>query len=212
MHNVRFTGLLALCAALAACDQSPPTSDLTAPQHRPSLNVAAAAEAGLVPFVDANALAIDDAAVQQAATGGRASGHFAGGDPTLGIADEKYSFTALSTEPKTLAAKGEVETHATTTAGTSFKTHATVTCLSIVGNRGWIGAVTTKVWINNQVVEFPGLTQLWKVVDNGEGGKAPADAGSLMRFGNPGDDQLNCEARPAWEEIPTAEGNIQVRP
>jgi hypothetical protein len=208
MPKVRFIALLALCAAVAACDRSEPTRDIVGPRTGVVTFDADMADAGLAPIFDETAYAADDVSQQQVATGGKASGRFELVSPALGIAEERYSFTAQTTTFP--LAKGQMEVQALQANNVTFKVHSEVTCMSIVGNQAYIGGRARKVWINNQEVPgLEGITTIWRVQDNGEGANAPPDLASLVFFF--ANEQAHCALRFQLPMTPTANGNIQVR-
>jgi hypothetical protein len=205
MSNVRFTSILALCAALAACDRTTmPTHDHTG---SPSFD-AAATDGQLAPVFDPTAYLTDDVSLQQLVTGGSANGHFELISPALGIANEKYSFTAKTTTFP--LAKGQMEVHAVQANNVTFEVHSEVTCMSVVGNQAYVGGRAKKVVINNvQQPGLEGITTIWRVQDNGEGANDPPDLGSLIFFF--ANEQAHCLLRFQLPMTPSASGNIQVR-
>jgi hypothetical protein len=206
MSNVRFTGLLALCAALAACSDSPQNRGVTAPDVGPALTEAAADQA-FIPLAGGDAVGItEQIGPEQAATGGRASGHFEidfGGGAT-----EEASFIALSTAPPPpFAAKGEVEWRFRS-ATTTLRIHVNVTCLSIVGNDAWFSGPIEKFILNNQPVQPFLPNAQWRVRDNGEGASSPPDMASQGFYAFSPQD---CQFRIPFFLFPSTNGNIQVR-
>jgi hypothetical protein len=215
-----------LCAALAACSDSA-TPTVTAPNARLSLSEAAAdfsvAYSIDGPFDQTSATedalaqqgAVQMGASAQAASGGRASGHvgFPSGLPFLGIADEQYSFVALSTDPSTpFAAKGEYELTLTTTTGRQNRIHGDVICMGITGNTARIAGQITKLWVNNVQVPIPAVTHnYWVVLDNGEG-RGTADLVSPMAFTIAAGAQAHCATGLPSIVFSNQEGNVQVQP
>jgi hypothetical protein len=189
--------------------------DVTAPDHgAPLLN--AVPDGGFGTAADGpfdEVLASEDPSAQQAATGGRATGHVGFTTPFLTVATEKYSFVALSTEPPPpFAAKGEFELNLMTILGVENKAHAEVICLSVVGNRARIAARIRKLWVNNVQRPLPpgGLFNFWTVQDNGEGQGTP-DMASLARFTiNEAAARFHCAVGFMLESLPIDEGNVQV--
>src|SRR5688572_4031725 len=111
MHKVRFTGLLALCAALAACSESPTSRSSPPPAVVPSFDLSPLADRCPLALRTVDLAALEQVGTEQAAPGGRASGH-ADALTFGGRFRDTYSFIALSTDPtKTAppAAKGEFE-------------------------------------------------------------------------------------------------------
>jgi hypothetical protein len=220
MSSVPFTGLVALCAALAACSESP-TSRSHAPSDAvPSFDLASPPEGSFGttaedPFDEA--VTTGDVSSQQVATGGRASGRigfevvpppFAGS-----VVSEKYSFNAESVEPAlTLAAKGQYELHLVATDLEELKSHGEVICLGVVGNTARVGGRVTNLRRNNVQQTLPpgGLFNLWTVTDNGEG-KGTQDMASLARFAIfEVAARSHCLVGRALESLPSDEGNVQV--
>ena len=209
MSNMRTAAVLALGLLLGACDRA--SRDVVAPSPgAPSFNAASDGGFGLSlegPFDQV--IATEDPSAQQAATGGRATGHVAFNTPFIGIATEKYSFVALGTDPPPpFAAKGHLQLQLLTTGGSDQKIHSEVICLSVVGNMARIGARITKAWVNNE--PFPTtLFTLWTVTDVGEGQGTP-DLASLVRFSNEASAQFHCAVGFVLEQLPIDEGNVQV--
>ena len=201
--------MLAMCAALAACDSKTRSPGITA--HEAAGLAASVADAGSTPYDWAElalgtSLSADqpiDAA--QAATGGRATGHFELSMPIINRAAEQYSFTALSTNPAPTA-KGQVELHTLFVGGVQSNVHIDVDCLVIVGNQAWFSG-PAKRWVLGGVPQPPGLYLVFRVEDNGEGANDAPDRGSAA-FGGP---PMACALMPPFPLIPTANGNIQVR-
>jgi hypothetical protein len=189
MSKVSLPSLIVLCAALAACSDTGDTNPLmTAPDVRPA---------------------------QLSATGSRAGGHvgFSFAAPTVGLSSERYSFTALSTEPTpTSTAQGEFELLLTAATGTEQKFHGNVICMTIVGNTARLAGVLEKVWINNVQRPITGATHvIWTVQDNGEG-PGTTDFASPMFFNNATNAQLHCAVGFTPPTFSPQEGNIQVQP
>jgi hypothetical protein len=211
MSSLRFTGLLALCAALAACDRPTPTRDITAPRPvTPSFDAAAATDAGLGPHD--LPLVTDDAAPQQAATRGRAGGH---ADAVAFGADRRYSFTALSTaSPPPSAAKGNVEFHIVLSSGDQAVGKGDVLCMTIVGNRARIAALFTSFRRNNVELPIPPTLNnlVWTVEDNGEGANDPRDRASIIFQTSTAGGQFHCAVGFGLPLEPNNNGTIQVNP
>jgi hypothetical protein len=199
------------CVAAAACSESA-TRGIASPELLPSLSASTAADADPLAhrtFDDAGTL--EALGAEQAATGGRASGHADG--PTFGgFARDEYSFIALSTAPTVtapFAAKGEFEGRFVEP-GLEVRIHANVTCLAIVGNQAWISGPIEQFIENGQPVEpvpFPEF--LVRVADAGEGGSNPDLMGAIFFRPIP----QTCGFRnPALVLSPSEMGNLQVRP
>ena len=232
MSKASLPSLMVLCAALAACSDSPAARTVTAPDARPSLSEAAA-DAGVSYTLDGPSdagLASDDAAMQmtgsqamgaqlgasaQAASGDRATGHVGLTFPANpGIVSEKYSFVALRTDLATPdAAKGQYEVTYTTGAGTTIKIHGDVSCMNVFGNNARAAGPIRKVWRDGVQIPITANTHaFWVVVDNGEGSSAPPDQVSLVRFSNATIAQTFCATGFLSVVFPNQEGNVQVRP
>jgi hypothetical protein len=144
-------------------------------------------------------------------SGGSASGHAdVHGTPVQGIQDERYSFTARSTDVFPLA-KGQVEVHFRRFTGEEGTVHAEVTCLSVVDNQAWVGSRVTKfVFEGQEEPERLGTPMIFRVLDVGEG-KGATDLASLVFFPPAGGDLAHCTTHPNFP-ILRESGNIQVKP
>lgn len=225
--------LMVLCAALAACADTSTISTMTAPDAGPARSEAVAdlgvsytpdgvfdftstSEESLAQLPGAQLAAVQSAASTRSASGSRSSGHVGllTGISGTGIASERYSYVALSTDAVTLAAKGHYEFTLTTTAGGTRKVHGDVTCMYTFGNTTRMGGQITKYWVNG--VQAPinplGTHNIWVVVDNGEGSGTPPDQVSLMRFSNGPTSQFFCANGLLSTVFFNQEGNIQVQP
>jgi hypothetical protein len=222
---------MVLCAALAACSDT--NRSVTSPDARPAFNEAPADLGGsytldgpsdeAFAFQDAFAqmagaqqLGAQLAASARAASDSRASGHvgFPAGSfpPASVIVNEKYSFVAVSTDPSTLAAKGQFEAQFTQLPGVDIKMHGDVTCMITFGNTARVTAQITKVWRNGVQIPVTANTHAyWVVVDNGEGSTAPPDQVSLLRFNNATVAQNFCVNGFGTFVFPNQEGNVQVQ-
>jgi hypothetical protein len=232
MKKVSITSLVVLSAVLAACSDTNPTA--TAPDAGPAYNETTAESGGSYTLDGAyeDAFSTQDAfagmaGVQSlgaqlavsanAASGSRASGHvgFPAGSfpPASVIVNEKYSFTALQTDPVTLAAKGQFEAHFTQLGPTSpvdIQMHGDVTCMITFGNTARVTAQITKVWRNGVQIPVTANTHAyWVVVDNGEGAATP-DQVSLLRFNNATIAQNFCVNGFGSFVFTNQEGNVQV--
>ena len=203
MSTLRLTGLLAVCAAFAACADSPSSRTL-APNSRANTDVAAEE---LVPvigaFSDLEAYPADVSA-EAAATGGRESGHY-GIALFGGTLAEQLSSIALSTDP-TPTAKGEVEWHAVNGA-TTFEVHADVACLSIVGSQAWVSGPIERFLINGEPVTGALPNVQFRVIDLGEGHGTIEGGSQLFYASTP----TTCALRFPLPMYVSDEGNIQVR-
>ena len=227
MSKVFRSSVITLCTVLAACADGTTNPTVTATSLRPlSLESSADLVGGftldgpfdlVLPTGGPAALmaGADIAAAQQVASSSRASGHvgFNFSAPTLGLADEQYSFTALSTDPSTLAAKGQYELILTSaTSGAVQKFHGEVICMSVVGNTARIAGQITKVWVNNVAVPIrPNASHnIWTVTDNGEG-QGTDLASPMIFFPAPGA-QFHCATGFLPPLFPVLQGNVQVQP
>jgi hypothetical protein len=222
--------MIVLGAALAACSDGTTNRTVTAPDVRREIGDAPSdlevaytldgpfgfvSEDASAQLAGAQLLGAQLAAAPQAASGSRASGHvgFPAGLPGLGLADEKYSFVALSTDPATpFAAKGEYELTLTTVAGVTNKVHGDVICMGITGNTARIAGQITKAWRNGVQIPIPARTHnVWVVIDNGEGQTAP-DQVSPMGFQTAPVAATHCAVGTPTIVFPNQEGNVQVQP
>lgn len=87
-----------------------------------------------------------------------------------------------------------------------------VTCLTIEGNRAWLGGYVTKAGNLNHIGRAHGFS----VVDNGQGQGAAADQVTVTWPGssNPRFDEPDeyCESKPDQQLHLVEAGNVQVRP
>ena len=232
MSKASGTKLVVLCAALAACSDSPTSRTVTAPDSRPSLSEVPA-ELGVAytldgpfdfAFADGDAsaqlagaqlLGAQLAAAPQAASGSRAAGHvgFPAGLPPVGLASTSYSFVALGTDPATpFAAKGQYELMLTTAAGVTNKVQGEVICMGITGNTARIAGQITKAWRNGVQIPIPARTHnVWVVIDNGEGQATP-DQVSPMGFQTAPVAATHCAVGTPTIVFPNQQGNVQVQP
>ena len=233
MTKAALSRFIVLCAALAACSDTATTSSMTAPHAKPALSeasadlgvaftldgpsdLASASEDALAQLVGAQLLGTQLAASTQAASGGRASGHvgFPSGLPFVGLADEKYSFVALSTDPATpFAAKGQYELQLTTAAGVTNKVIGDVVCMGITGTTARIAGQITKAWRNGVQIPIPARTHnVWVVIDNGEGVQVVPDQVSPMGFQTAAVAAIHCATGTPTVVFFNQEGNVQVQP
>lgn len=205
MSTMRFTGLVIACAAFAACSDSPSNRSITAPDTRPSADVATD---GLIPVIGAEIVSEEsmaaDVSADAAATGGRASGHYAL-NLAGGVLLESTSFVALSTDP-TPTGKGQVQWDATNGA-TTFKVHADVACLSIVGNQAWVSGPIDRFIVNGEPVTPAFANVQFRVIDLGEGGGTVEGGSQLYYAVTP----LACASHLPVPMYVSNEGNIQVQ-
>ena len=130
-----------------------------------------------------------------------ASGH---ANLTQGGELRTLSFVAIRHGDGQVSGQWELNNRANDT-----RLHGSVTCLTVIGNRAWIGGITDQS-TNPTTPEGSGVS--WRVVDNGEGAEAPPDQLSLT-FVNlaPGVPELRCRNAPPYPVLPVEAGNIQVR-
>ena len=92
--------------------------------------------------------------------------------------------------------------------GAPFTANGPVTCLTVIGNDAWIGAVID----NSNDPTYDGLGAWWHVTDNGEGAGTAPDITTFMGVGSLADTQAFCDNHPAYRHpFPIDNGNIQVR-
>ena len=234
MSKVSASSLVVLCAALTACADGVAPRTPTAPGVRPSLGDAPADVGGSYTLDGPYDLAAESepasaqmgatllapaqlAASAQSASGSRATGHvgFPSGWPNTPITSERYSFTALQTDPATLAAKGHFEMSYTTGAPLpvgDVRIHGDVVCMIVFGNTSRVVGQITRVWRNGVPSPITANTHaFWVVVDNGEGASNP-DWVSLVRFNNATIAQNYCVNGFGSSVAPNQEGNVQVEP
>jgi hypothetical protein len=183
--NQRFSALMCgLCAVVLACDG--PAVEPVAPSP---------AEASVL-----------------LTTGWKASGHpVVQGTPVQNVQNQRYSFTAISTDASS-AAKGQVEVHYVRFTGEEIMVHANVTCLSVMGEQAWVGAEVSRLVFNGaEMPDRVGIPMIFRVVDVGEGEDA-TDLASLVFFPPPGGDIAHCTTRPDFPILRESTGNIQVKP
>jgi hypothetical protein len=197
--------LCGLACVLVACADSATNRTITAPDVESTLDVAAApANITVTDLATGEELMVAArVGTDQAATGGRATGH---ADITSGSTGQKYSFSALSTGDFPNA-KGQSEGHVIDPTFGRAIVHVDVDCLAITGNNAWVSGPVTKFRINGQDVPFPpGLQALARVQDNGEGGTTVDEASlGVGVFG-----AQVCRSRPLLPLLPSDHGNIQV--
>jgi hypothetical protein len=96
------------------------------------------------------------------------------------------------------AVKGQAEFHLR---NNDVFFHIVVDCLSVDGNRAWIGGVISE----SSDPTLVGQQRVWEVVDNGE--PAPPDQVSVPIPGSPG----ACNNHPAIPLLDLTNGNVQVQ-
>ncbi|HEX9581765.1 MAG TPA: hypothetical protein VF970_11730 [Gemmatimonadales bacterium] len=85
-----------------------------------------------------------------------------------------------------------------------------VTCMSVVGNTGWVGGIIAET--NSSAIRV-GSVSYFFAVDNGEGDGDPADRVSSARINDAdGQDLVFCTDRPLLlPSFDITDGNVQVR-
>src|SRR4051812_7622338 len=148
--------LLAACAACAGGDTShgptAPRASVSLSETPGELAATYSADGALEPVSPLeDAIATMAAAAPQAASGNRSTGHvgFPTGITGTIITSERYSYTALRTDPATpFAAKGQYELELTTTAGITQRIQGDVICMLTFGNTARVAGQINKLWIN----------------------------------------------------------------
>jgi hypothetical protein len=163
------------------------------------------------PVLDSPALTVELATNMAGKSSGHAEIH---GTTAQNVRDESYSFTAISSGDSPVAS-GQLDGEWLRFSGESVAVHATVTCLTIVGNTAWVGARVTR-FSENQTEYFTAVGRpiVIRVRDLGEGHET-ADLASLVFFPPPDSngDLTHCATRPDFPVLRTsASGNIQVMP
>lgn len=128
------------------------------------------------------------------------SGHVPSGD---GL--REFTFHALDNGDGTASGSYKIEFTAT-----GLFVLVDVTCVSVVGNTGWVGG---RIVDSNIPVVRPGTVSYFYAIDNGEGNGAPPDRVSAARLNDvDGEDIRFCTERPLLlPAFNIQEGNVQVR-
>jgi hypothetical protein len=200
--------LFGVCVAAAACSDSSPAPSVAPSDAAPSFDLGALADALSLRALDLTTLG--EVGSEQAATGGRASGH--ADIPTFaGAFRDHYSFIALSIAPSPTAnAKGEFEGgFVNTTRTLVVRFHGDVDCLTIMENQAWVSGPLEKIVVNGQSVPPNNDQFLIRVRDNGEGANDPPDEASFIA--EPGPTPQTCRLRPELTLSQNERGNIQVK-
>jgi hypothetical protein len=82
--------------------------------------------------------------------------------------------------------------------------HATVTCVSVVGNQAWISGIIDAGTSGG--VDLAGVPVLTRVADNGTSANDPPDAISFSFFSG-----VSCNAHPNLPLFPMPDGQVKVR-
>jgi hypothetical protein len=146
------------------------------------------------------------------AMGGTATGHaVVQGTPVQNVLDQRYSFSAVSTDVFPTA-MGQVDVHYVRFTGQELRVHADVTCLSVVGDQAWVGAEISRLVVDGAALpDFVGAPMIFRVLDVGEDENA-TDLASLVSFPGPGGDIAHCTTRPDFPILRESTiGNIQVQ-
>ena len=136
------------------------------------------------------------------------AGTSASGQGTLTLNDKFQHFAFHAKKSATGEVSGSFETHSP---GQNLDVHGTVVCLNVVGNSAVVTAQVTRINDDNTWGVVVGGFIAFRVVDNGEGSKAPSDQFSDYFFS--GGYQWDCNA-PVLQTLGlyTIEGgNIQVK-
>ncbi|HEX4525849.1 MAG TPA: hypothetical protein VH108_03825 [Gaiellaceae bacterium] len=116
---------------------------------------------------------------------------------------QSFGFTARSTHDG--LAEGWFNYHEVDD-GALFTANGPVTCLTVIGNDAWIGAVIQR----SNDPTYVGLGAWWHVTDNGEG--TARDVTTFLGVGSLEATQAFCDTHPAYRHpFPIDSGNIQVR-
>ena len=94
--------------------------------------------------------------------------------------------------------------------GNVFKFRGTMTCMTVIGNRAWLGALILDATNPARIGQFG----WWQGTDNGEGENDAADLGGLVGLGSEARNEAYCTNHP--DDIPAvgpfaATGNVQIR-
>ena len=189
MRSSRTAVLTGSLLIAAACSDDATRPSPESPALVPAVDIATIASDFVIDAASGEELAaLPDVGVEEAATGGRASGRadvvrqFA-----ISVAEEKYSFVGLSTEPSPgnpFAAKGEfsaqrIITFRATGDVTRQTIHADINCLRIMGNNAVASGPMERFIVNGRTVTFPFPIQVvFQVRDMGEGPDASFDLAS----------------------------------
>lgn len=195
MLSKRFPLAVLCAAAIVACDAG---DSMTGPSSSPNASIDALVPLPIeteflpgIPVLDPFApIWNDDAGVDESARGG---GHF----QTEG-ALRNFAFTAKNRADGTTQGQYQINNRST-----GIREHGVVTCLEVVENAAWIGAVITQSNDPNRI----GVPRVFVVVDRGEGSNSPPDQTSF--FGVlPAE---SCRLRLPQPLNDLEGGNIQVR-
>jgi hypothetical protein len=196
--------LVGFSLALAACDESITRPNNPALPEKPAFNVGGMT---LTPLAGGEAILVPgELGTNQAATGGRASGHY--DINPFGPFTEEISFIALSTDPFPTA-KGELEYHLRAPDITAVL-HADINCLTTAGNQAFLSGPVERYEVNGEPVTT--FTHIFvRVEDNGEGENSPPDKGSQLFAVIPPLPTDPCQSQFPAPLFPSPNGNIQVQ-
>ena len=126
----------------------------------------------------------------------------------FGAFNRTFSFTARIHADGSVAGQWQRVTH-NGLPGQS-RSHGEITCLNIVGNQAWLGGFKTLSTTGN--VDPPNNGVIWRVIDNGQGRRAPPDQMSGQGVGrSPEAVASYCTDTPGGNVFDLTAGNIQVR-
>jgi hypothetical protein len=129
----------------------------------------------VVALIIAATFAVAGASAAGSGPSATGSGHFTAGDEL-----RTFTFSAVTHADGTVSGNAQVNNRGIpgTTAGVS---HIAIDCLQVVGNTAYVsGTITT-----SSVDSLVGLSGVWAVQDDGEGGNAAPDLISLVNFYDP---------------------------
>lgn len=195
MLSKRFPLTILCAAAIVACDAG---DSMTGPSSSPNASVGGLLPLPVeteflpgIPVLDPFAsIWNDDAGVDESARGG---GHF----QTEG-ALRTFAFTAKTRADGTTQGQYQINNRST-----GIREHGVVSCLEVVENAAWIGAVITHSNDPNRI----GFPRVFVVVDRGEGSNSPPDQTSFFEV-RPAE---SCRLTLPQPLNDLEGGNIQVR-
>lgn len=117
-------------------------------------------------------------------------------------ANRTFTFSAQQKSDGTVSGQFNLVIHG----DPQTKIHAEVVCMSVDGNRAWVGGVVKSA--SNP--DWVGLETAWAVEDNGQGSPSP-DLISLMYVPFAGAAQPNCDDKLQTPSLPVEGGNVSVR-
>jgi hypothetical protein len=94
--------------------------------------------------------------------------------------------------------------------GNTFKFTGEMTCLTVRGNRAWLGARVLDATNPARIGQFG----WWQVTDSGEGANDDADLGGLVGLGSEERNEAYCATQPDDASVVgpfAAKGNVQIR-